>query len=196
MEEKIIVIDTNIFVNPDSFKVWGKNPYQALENFLQQVSSKSGIKIYCPPSVYEELANFVDLSKISGNGLSLINRKPPKKYEIFVPAMFFYEFIEEIRHRTNKGLRIVEKYIKKSKSGIPEPELIKAARQEYRVAIREGVVDSKEDIDLLVLSRQMEALLATTDKGLVKWADKLGIETINSSALLNIINCCPLRKNQ
>ncbi len=196
MDEKKVVVDTNIFVNPDSFRILGRTSQQALENFLQEVSLRRGMKVYCPPSVYEELAGFLDLPKIKSGLLSLISKSPPKKYEIFVPAMFFYEFIEEIRYRTNKGLRIVEKYIKKSKSGETEPNLIKSARQEYRVAVREGVVDSKEDIDLLILSRQLHALLATTDKGLIKWADKLGIETIGSSGLLSVINSCPLRKIQ
>ena len=42
--------------------------------------------------------------------------------------------------------------------------------------MREGIIDSKEDVDLLLLAMELDAVLITADQGLIKWADKLGIK--------------------
>ena len=129
-----------------------------------------------PPSVLNETLFFLDTKDIPTEVTSYIIKKPPKKYEIFVPSLFLYEIIEEMRTRINKGLRIAEKY---TRYGInqkkPEQDLIKSLREEFRVALREGIVDSKQDIDLMILSKEIESSLLTADQGLIKWAQKLGI---------------------
>lgn len=183
-----IVLDTSIFVNPDSRAYFGNTPKEALSNFLDQLKNKKQINCYIPPSVYEELAKFIDKFPPTQKTI-LINKKPPASYQTPVPAMLVYEFIEEIRLRINKGLRIAEKYTRKGLAApIPSKkerneELIKNLRQEYRVALREGIIDSKEDFDLVLLAKELNAYLATSDLGLVKWAQKLGITCINAQEL-------------
>ena len=89
----------------------------------------------------------------------------------------FYELVEEMRVRINKGLRVAESAVKTvSEKGIEET--LKDLRKKYREALREGIIDSKEDVDLLFLSLELKATLVTGDQGLIKWADKLGIEWI------------------
>ena len=48
-------------------------------------------------------------------------------------------------------------------------------RRKYRDALREGILDSKEDVDLLLLAYELDAVLVTADNGAVAWAEKLGI---------------------
>ena len=48
-------------------------------------------------------------------------------------------------------------------------------RKSYREALREGIIDSKEDVDLILLAKELDALLVTVDQGAIKWADKLGV---------------------
>ena len=48
-------------------------------------------------------------------------------------------------------------------------------RKSYREALREGIIDSKEDVDLILLAKELDALLVTVDHGAIKWAEKLGI---------------------
>ena len=187
-----IILDTSIFVNPDSRTYFGNTPKEALSNFLDQLKDKKQINCYIPPSVYEELAKFMDKLPPTQKTI-LINKKPPSSYQTPVPAMLVYEFIEEIRLRINKGLRIAEKYTRKGLAA-PMPaekerseELIKTLRQEYRVALREGVIDSKEDFDLVLLAKELDAYLATSDLGLVKWAQKLGITCINAQELKELV---------
>jgi len=187
-----IILDTSIFVNPDSRKFFGNTPKEAFSNFLDQLKDKKRISCYIPPSVYEELAKFIDKFP-SPKKTILINKKPPSSYQTPVPAMLVYEFIEEIRLRINKGLRIAEKYTRKGlNSPIPadkerNEDLIKKLREEYRTALREGVIDSKEDFDLVLLAKEINAYLATSDLGLVKWAQKLGITCISAQELKELI---------
>ena len=194
-----IVLDTSIFVNPDARVIFGDTPEEALDNFLDQIKDKKNIHCYIPPSVYEELIKFIE--KIPpAKKIVLINKRPPSSYQGVVPAMLVYEFIEEMRLRINKGLRIGEKYTRrglKSSSSAgrkTEEEIIKSLRQEYRSAVREGVIDSKEDFDLILLAKEMNAYLATSDNGLIKWARKLGITCIGAkelNALCQMKSCSP-----
>ena len=187
-----IVLDTSIFVNPDSRTYFGDTPKEALSNFLDQLKGKSKISCYIPPSVYEELVKFIDKLPPTQKTI-LINKKPPSSYQTPVPAMLVYEFIEEMRLRINKGLRIAEKYTRKGLSNpIPakkerNEDLIKRLREEYRTALREGVIDSKEDFDLVLLAKELNAYLATSDLGLVKWAQKLGITCISAQELKELL---------
>jgi len=187
-----IILDTSIFVNPDSRTYFGNTPREAFSNFLDQLKDKSEINCYIPPSVYEELAKFIDKLPPTQKTI-LINKKPPSSYQTPVPAMLVYEFIEEIRLRINKGLRIAEKYTRKGLiSPAPTKEernedLIKKLRDEYRTALREGVIDSKEDFDLVLLAKELNAYLATSDLGLVKWANKLGITCLTAQELKELL---------
>ncbi|MDD3296863.1 MAG: RNA ligase partner protein [Candidatus Omnitrophica bacterium] len=186
-----IILDTSIFVNPDSRHFFGKNPKEALENFFCRLHEAKNINCYMPPSVYEELTQFTGKIPAVEKSL-LISRTPPSSYESLVPAMLVYELIEEIRLRINKGLRIAEKYHRKEKttSNAAEEEKerqIKQLRQEYRTALREGIIDSKEDFDLILLAKEIKGSLATSDKGLITWAQKLGILCIGAQELKELV---------
>jgi hypothetical protein len=186
-EGRKIVLDTNIFINPDSRLLFGRTPEEAINNFLNKLQKNQNLTCFMPPSVYEELLNFIDTKKISKK-IFLINKKPPSTYELPIPAILIYEFIEEIRLRINKGLRIAEKHSRKGLKGLPEEEIIKNLRNEYRIALREGIIDSKEDFDLILLAKEINAYLATSDNGLIKWAQKLGISCISAEELKNILS--------
>ncbi len=170
-----VVLDTSLFVNPDVRYSFGETPTHALEGFLFLAAQVPILEFYMPPSVFEELLNFVDKDKISGDLLVYLHQKPPKRYELVTPAFILYELVEEIRDRINKGLRIAEKAVKSSGQR-PVEEIVQDLRRKYREALREGIIDSKEDVDLLLLSRELDALLVTADQGVIKWAEKLGIK--------------------
>lgn len=178
-----IVIDTSIFVNPDSRYFFGKTPDLAFINFLNGIEGKNHLTCYIPPSVYEELIKFME-KPLPVQKTVLINKKPPASYKSPIPALFLYEFIEEMRYRTNKGLRIAEKYAHAEF----KDSTLKTLREEYRTALREGILDSKEDFDLILLAYELDACLATSDNGLIKWAQKLGISYLSAEELKQIVN--------
>jgi len=181
MQENFI-IDTNIFINPDSYIYFGNDPDDALKNIIS-IAKEKKIIFFIPPSVYEELKEFIK-DDIDPN---IIKRKSPSSYESSIPALFFYDFIDEMRQRINKGLRVAEKFARKNLTKENEQEIIKTLREEYRVATRENIIDSKEDFDLILLSKELNLPLVTLDNGLIKWALKLGIQVITPKDLKQLL---------
>ncbi len=171
---KRVVLDTSLFVNPEVRHSLGGTPTEAFSRFLALAREATTLEFFMPPSIFEELMNFVSRDEISGELLLHLNQKAPSMLDIKLPAMLLYEFVEDMRERVNKGLRIAEKSLRNAHSTEPDA-LIKDLRRKYRDALREGILDSKEDVDLLLLAYELDAVLVTADRGAVTWADKLGI---------------------
>ncbi|HET6515959.1 MAG TPA: RNA ligase partner protein [Thermodesulfovibrionales bacterium] len=170
-----VVLDTSLFVNPDVRTSLGSTPTEALETFLFMAAQIHILEFYMPPSIFEELLHFVEREKIPGDLLVILHQKPPKKHELKCPAILLYELIEDMRERINRGLRVAESSVRAAEKKKPE-EIIPDLRRKYREALREGIIDSKEDVDLLLLAMELNALLVSADQGLIKWAEKLGIQ--------------------
>lgn len=173
------VVDTSLFVNPEVRYRFGQNPTEAFKAFLKDASRLKAVEFYMPPLVFEELLNFIELDKIERQDLFVLIRKPPKRHQLLCPANLLYEYIEEMRDRVNKGLRIAEKAVRQTQNTNVD-EIIQDLRRKYRDALREGIIDSREDVDMLLLAMELEAYMISADKGLIKWADKLGIRWIFS----------------
>ncbi|MGQ3685608.1 MAG: RNA ligase partner protein [Candidatus Loosdrechtia sp.] len=182
-----IIIDTSIFTNPDVYQTFGVNPTEALRTFLKIIGELDGPAFYMPPTIYQELLNFVAIEDIPIDWQIRIIQKPPKRYELTVPAFLLYELIEDVRLRIDKGLRVAEEAVREM-SLATEPDTIANLRKKYRAALREGIIDSKEDVDLILLAKEMDGIVMTADLGIVKWADKLGIRYIDPRKLRDILN--------
>jgi len=170
-----VVLDTSLFVNPDARTSLGNTPTEALETFLFLAAQIHILEFYMTPSIFEELLHFVEKDKIPGDLLVILHQKPPKRHELKCPAVLLYELIDDMRERVNKGLRIAEKAVRGAEKNKAD-EIIQDLRRKYREALREGIIDSKEDVDLLLLAMELDALLITADQGLIRWAEKLGIQ--------------------
>ncbi|MCX8068934.1 MAG: RNA ligase partner protein [Thermodesulfovibrionales bacterium] len=192
MRIKKAVLDTSLFVNPDVRYRLGENPTIALKSFLEDAMKMKDMEFYMPPSVFDELQNFIEIDKIPSEYLLAIIQKSPKRYELTCPALFLYELIDEIRDRVNKGLRIAEKAVRDTPI-YKIDEVIQDLRRKYRDALREGIIDSKEDVDLLLLALELDSYLITADKGLIKWADKLGIKWLFSERFIDLMNLAFLK---
>lgn len=172
---RAVVLDTSVFVNPEVRAALGATPTEAMSVFLSLAPKAEGLSFYMPPSIFEELMNFVSRDALPPELLVHLNQRPPSRYEMSVPALFLYELVEEIRDRVNKGLRAAERAVRTAeKEGVDNA--VKDLRRKYRDALREGIIDSKEDVDLILLARELDALLVTADQGAIAWADKLGIQ--------------------
>lgn len=170
-----VVLDTSLFVNPDVRANLGDTPTEAMETFLFLAAQIHILNFFMPPSTFEELLHFVEKERIPADLLVILHQKPPKKHELKCPAFLLYEFIEDMRERVNKGLRIAEKAVRGAEKNGAE-HVIQELRRKYREALREGIIDSKEDVDLLLLAMELDALLITADQGLIRWAEKLGVQ--------------------
>ncbi|RJQ52675.1 MAG: RNA ligase partner protein [Nitrospiraceae bacterium] len=169
-----VVLDTSLFVNPEVRSDFGDTPTAAINGFLAIALQIPSLEFYMPSSIFQELLNFVNEKEIPGSFLAVLRQKAPSKHELTCPAFFLYELIEDIRERVNKGLRIAEKAVRSAGKG-GEQEVIQSMRKNYREALRDGIIDSKEDVDLILLAKELDALLVTVDHGAIKWAEKLGI---------------------
>lgn len=170
-----LVLDTSVFVNPDVRAALGPTPTAALREFASLAGRAPGLEFYMPASIFEELMNFVTREELPAEALMHLRQKSPSKHELTTPAYLLYELVEEMRERVNKGMRFAEKAMRSSaRDGEPD-ESIRDFRRKYRDALREGIIDSKEDVDLILLSMQLDAVLVSADQGAIKWADKLGV---------------------
>ncbi|MBI4483705.1 MAG: RNA ligase partner protein [Acidobacteria bacterium] len=175
MDREKIVLDTSLFVNPEARRDFGSDSTEALRAFLSLAEQASSLQFFMPPSIFRELQNFVDPARLDPQLLLVIHQKPPSKHELKVPAFLLYELIEDLRERINKGLRVAEKAVRQMSEKKREPDIVQDLRRNYREALREGIIDSKEDVDLILLAKELGALLVTADQGVITWAEKLGI---------------------
>ncbi|RMH80452.1 MAG: RNA ligase partner protein [Acidobacteria bacterium] len=190
----IFVLDTSVFTNPDVYSQFEKDQIGAIENFLS-LASHSRAQFYIPTSVYEELSKMVELGILKPKFELTVRVRSPRRFNLMVPAEFLYEFIEEVRYRINKGLRIAEEYTKEAGKLSQEDvgKLVNRLREKYREALRTGIIDSKEDLDVLLLSYELDGILVSGDEGLRSWADKVGIKLIDPKNLRFILESLTLR---
>ena len=173
------VLDTSIFTNPDIFRDFGPDAQAAIREFAR-LARETRREFYMPGSVYEELGKIKDLSQVAADYESVVRIRSPRKHALTIPGALLYELIEEVRYRIDRGLRIAEEAAKEAAQLTEDPgRLINKLRGRYREALRQGILDSKEDVDVLLLSFELEAALVCADDGLRKWADKVGIEIVH-----------------
>ncbi len=197
MSKEKIVIDTSLFTNPDVYRAMlSSNPYEAVESFLD-ILQKTSVDAYIPRSVYIELSKIVDIEKIRGKFETLVKIKSPKRQKISITGDILFCLIEDIRNRINKGLKIAEDYVKEafkenpsnyeSSKQNPEGPIILRLREKYREVLRQGIIDSREDVDIILLAIELEAPILSGDEGILKWADKLGVRVIDGRFLKDFL---------
>lgn len=181
------VLDTSVFTNPDVFQQFGPSTQQAVLLFAQ-LAARLDAEFYMPPSVYEELNNMKDLGAVAADFESVVRLRAPRKFDLNIPGDLLYELIEEVRQRIDRGLRIAEEAAKEAAKAIDDTGLlINKLRGRYREALRQGILDSKEDVDVLLLAYELDAVLVSADQGMRKWADKVGISILNPRHLRRIL---------
>lgn len=172
------VLDTSMFVNPESRKYFGETVDGAIENFLSIASKLKSVQFYMPPSVQKELKYFAQ--KELPNFKRLIIIKSASIHEMKVPAIMVWKLLDEMRSRINAGLRVSEKFVKDDKA--PLDEKLHKLRIQYKETLREGILDSEEDFEVLMLARELDAAIITLDQGLIKAAHELGIRCMDVAA--------------
>ncbi len=180
-----IVLDTSVFTNPDVYRQFGADSLAAIRSFLV-LAKRTSAEFFMPLSVYDELRTMKDLDGVAADFELLVRIRSPRKYQMQVPAEILYEFIEEVRLRIDRGLRIAEEHAKMGRDGGEAGDLgrvITRLRERYREALRRGIIDSREDVDVLLLAYELDGVLVSADEGLRKWADKVGVKILSSRHL-------------
>lgn len=184
------VLDTSIFVNPDIRNKFGENPTEAMKKLLEYAEKLFGkVEFYMPPGIYKEITHFVELEEVSPDIELYIIKKPPNVHDIKIPAFVVYELIEDIRRRIDKGLRVAEKAVRESVVDTQNVDaIIQKLRRNYRKALREGIVDSKEDFELILLAKELDATIVSADIGILTWAQKMGIKWIDAARFKEVLD--------
>lgn len=185
------VLDTSLFITEeirdDDETV--EDAALAVLDDIAEARLEYGISCYMPPSIEDELTTMLEERDVDDEVFQKLNTwvitKSPAHYEVMIPAGMVYEFIDEMSDRVNRGLRVSEKAVRKAeKHRGEEPQedymsevdrVISELRDEYRDALRRGVLDSREDFDLLILARELDAGVVTEDTGIIKWAEDFGL---------------------
>lgn len=179
MRTQRFVLDTSAFTGLGEEKKAIEKHIEKLAELIAK-AKKRDVSCYIAPSVWEELQRLLIEKGIKKTVIEKLDawtiEKAPSRYELSVPAEFLFEYVGEVRERFNKGLREAEKAVMGTHHK-PEThaEIIRELRDKYRTAVRKGILDSKEDLEVLLLAKELNAGVVAADEGILKWAKKWGI---------------------
>ncbi|MEF8851670.1 MAG: RNA ligase partner protein [Haloarculaceae archaeon] len=186
------VLDTSLFIT-EEIRRDDESLEDAVLRLLDLVATarlELNISCYVPPTIHDELTTMLRDRDVSAEVFERLDtwvvRKSPDRYGVTIPADIVYEFIDEMSDRVDRGLRVSEKALREVEQLDPDElasddymteadEILSDMRDEYRRALRQGVLDSREDFDLLVLARELDAGVVTEDRGIISWADEFGL---------------------
>jgi len=180
------VLDTSAFTNAveggDRITI---DFIKKLTKLVSEARVNLNISCYIPiPTIYDELMLSFKKLKVKPELITEIDtwfiKKTPNRYEVKIPAQIFYDYITDIRERINKGLRVSEEAVKVAIKEDDHGPVINSLRDKYRSALREGILDSKEDLDVLLLAKEMDATVVSADEGIRKWAERIGLKYIEA----------------
>ncbi len=170
------VLDTTAFTDNQLREDYGKGELNHTVEVLLDLIANSRITLniscHMPPITYKEFSDYMARyecpNSIMVKAETWIVKKSPNRYDTKIPSEIFYEYVQDIRERMNKGMRIseiavweaaVESMVRMSrgeKKSQVELEVIGKAikdfRKKYRGALRKGTLDSAPDLDVLLLA--------------------------------------------
>lgn len=191
------VLDTSLFIT-EGIREDDESLEVAVLRLLDLVATarlELNISCYMPPSIHDELTTMLRDRDVSEEVFERLDtwvvRKSPDRYGVHIPADIVYEFIAEMSGRVDRGLRVSEEALREVEQLDPDAltaegndyvteadRILSRMRDKYRRALRQGVLDSREDFDLLILAKELDAGVVTEDRGIVSWADEFGLRYV------------------
>ena len=204
------VLDTSALTDARTREPEGGTLCVSMGNILDIIARARldlGISCYIPfPSVYNEMREFAKNNGCDDETLAKIDtwlvKKTPDRYEVKIPSKIFYDYVDFMRGRINKGMGVAEEAIWESATEClfrstkartrheiePEiereviGEIVSKFRDKYRNALRSGILDSAPDIDVLLLAKELDAAVVASDLGIRRWAEQLGLRFVNAAS--------------
>lgn len=185
------ILDTNLFFNMQAGLDFGDTTEKVMEKMT--LCGKQA-KLYMPPRIVEEFLSFFDNKEqeILKKLLAVITVKSPTVDSFQFPASVFYTLVDDIRNRSYRGLRAGEEEIEHAAQSLMNAGTltkmefqkrvgaqIKGFRDRYRQATRVGFLDSIADLDIIVLAKETEGTVVSTDEGLLKWSRLFGVKEMS-----------------
>lgn len=193
------VLDTNLFFNMEAKMGVGNDTETIIRNMTNymQAAKKSAV-FFMPPRIIEEIKSFFENpdQEFLQDFFAGITVKSPNLGELMINAHVIAEYIEESRKRAYRSQDVAEEEIIQAgkmfmgKEALPQKEfqmtvgkITKNFRNRYRNALRTGFIDSLADFDLIMLAKEQDAFLVSTDEGVIQWGRKLGVKEVAPSVL-------------
>lgn len=191
------IIDTNFFVNMEIKSGFGLTSKDVIQNFVEVARKNIQDKkasFYISPRIHEELISFFEGQSFFTQLISALTIKSPSIIDMQFNATVFYQLVEEIRDRSYKGLRVAEEAVEEGarkmlslsdpskqqyQQALQDP--IKRLRERYRQATRFNFLDSVADLDLIVLAKELDGFLVSSDEGVIRWGRIFGVKETPAS---------------
>ncbi len=193
---KHFCLDANLFFNMEAGFDLGNTTQEVVETVtaiaLKEKQTEQA-EFFIPPRVVDEFLSFFEDKNqpFIKEFLSAITIKSPDQSKFSFPAQIFYELIEDVRLRNYQGLQVAQEEIEqagKIMAGVNTASakefqmkigpVIKKFRQRFRQATRVGFLDSLADLDLILLAKELDGFLVTSDEGVFRWGRKFGVKEI------------------
>lgn len=188
------VLDTNLFFNMEAGISLGKTTDDVMKSVIsiaKQAKADGTAAFYMPPRIADEVRGFFEdpQTEILKELFAIVTIKAPDTSKIEFPAHVFYRLVDDVRGRSYRGLQIAEEEVEKTaeqmmgKETLPKIHfqktigpIVKNLRLRYRNATRNGFLDSVADLDLIVLAKELDGSVVTTDEGVLIWARLFGVK--------------------
>lgn len=198
------VLDTSSFIT-ESIRKEGQSQEEAIAHLLDLISRAKlylDISCYMPPSIHDELTTMLRAREVDEEIHTQLStwviRKTPARHEEAIPAHLVHEFVTEVHDRVDSGLRVAEDAVREAGELEDEPldehehktavdQVVTDLREKYRDTMRQGILDTPEDFDLVLLARELEAGIVTEDQGIIELGGDYGIRYMHGRDFPDLI---------
>lgn len=184
----IFIVDTNFFINLQRPLGLGSSKEEVVDSLIKKSETavqKHELELLTTPASFDELVGFFENQEdIKKKLLRVISIQSPDISTVSLQAGLFADLVEEIGKRLYRGLRITEETVRaviqdsEKDTRILSETYVKLLRERYRKATREGFLDSTVDLGLILLARQTNGTLVSSDNGLLLWAQRFGCKQL------------------
>lgn len=193
------ILDTNLFFNMEEGIGLGDKTEEvviSVTKAAKELKKNKQALFYMTPRIVDEFLSFFENKEQTfiQDLLGAVLIKSPDIGGLTFPAEIFYKLIDDIRGRSYRGLRVGEEEIQKAgvtmqgKAGISKKEfemtigeVVKKFRERYRQATRNGFLDSLADLDIIMLAKELNGTLVSTDEGVLYWGRVFGVTEMPAS---------------
>ena len=200
------VLDTTAFTDNVLREDLGNGNLTKSVDVMLDLLARSRIKLniscHMPPVTYKEFSDYMARyecpEEVMVKAETWIVKKTPNRYDTQIPSEIFFEYVQDMRERMNKGMKTSETAIweaavesmvmtsRGEEKNKVEMEIIGKAikdfRKKYRAALRKGTLDSAPDLDVLLLAKELGAGVVAADDGIRVWAERLGLRFLNANS--------------
>lgn len=188
------ILDTNLFFNMEAGLNLGSKTEEVVKNITtvaKKLKDSNEATFLMPPRIVEEFLSFFENKEqpFIKDFLTAVTIQSPNFHEMSLPAAVVYQLVDDIRNRSYRGMTVAEEEIQnagremmgkadlsKMDFQIAVGKAVKGFRDRYRQATRFGFIDSLADLDLIVLAKETNSHLVSTDEGVVKWGRVFGVK--------------------